>query len=98
MLVECIFNKAEDFGVEYLSDSETGKSVYFDYEIGTEYKVYGLKFRSYRVDYLVCNKYGDPNWIPANLFKIKDSRIPSNWATCVTYLSEEFKPLYDYFQ
>ncbi|SET32093.1 hypothetical protein, partial [Thorsellia anophelis] len=31
-------------------------------------------------------------------FKIKDSRIPSNWATCVTYLSEEFKPLYDYFQ
>lgn len=98
MLVECIFNSGKDVPIENRSFSETDETSYSFLEIGVEHTVYGLMFMSYRIEYLVCISNGKPVWVPANLFKIKESKISPNWAMCITYLNEDYRDLYDSFK
>ncbi|PIT39266.1 hypothetical protein [Snodgrassella alvi] len=97
MLVECIFNSGKDLPIDSRCLNETDETDYSFLKIGAKYIVYGLMFYSCRIDYLICSGKGKPIWIPANLCKIIDSKLSSNWSVCITHLNEDYKVLYDSF-
>ncbi|HGJ5865746.1 hypothetical protein QE197_20635 (plasmid) [Arsenophonus nasoniae] len=100
MLIKCIFNKGKNIPLEYRCLYETDETDYSYLKIGDKFRVYGIKFFPTRVDYLICNHYGNrnPDWIPGNLFEVIDHTLPNNWSICITYLNQDFKPLYDSFK
>lgn len=74
------------------------KQIILYLEIEKDFVVYGVTFYSCGIDYLLCPNIDNPIWIPANLCKIKDSKLLSHWIICVTYLNEKYKILYGSFK
>lgn len=93
MLIKCIFNSGKDLPYDSRCLNESDETDYSFIKIGTEFIVYGLIFFPNRIDYLICLEGNNPTWIPANLFEIKDARLPMNWSICITSTNDNFKVL-----
>lgn len=63
-------------------DVANGKDMMTKYEgasMGQTYSVYGVIMYENSLKYLLFDAYGMPNWYPAEIFAVIDSRMPANW-------------------
>lgn len=63
-------------------DVASGKNMMTNYvgvSLGKIYSVYGVIMYENCLKYLLFDEYGMPNWYPAELFSVVDSRIPLGW-------------------
>lgn len=59
-----------------------GKETMTHYEgisLGRKYLVYGISLYEEGINYLLYDDFSMPNWYPAELFDVTDSRIPVDW-------------------
>lgn len=99
MLVLCEANVGSGIPRYAWRFGEGEETRYSPLKIGSEYRVYGIKFRSNGADYLLYPAIHDsdwghgPTWMPGSLFKILDSSLPP-WRLCMTDQEADYRPLF----
>jgi len=78
MRISCRANSGQALPESYLGNGYFRESV-FNVTIGSEYAVLGIAVYKGIVCFLLVDDVSLPNWYPADLFSVVDSRIPANW-------------------
>jgi hypothetical protein len=80
MRVKCVANKGSRLSDISIKTGNTRRSE-FPLIIGDIYTVYGVNMWKGTINYLTIDRYlhDFPIWIPAELFEVIDSRLPSDW-------------------
>jgi hypothetical protein len=78
MRVNCNSNSGQTLPANYLGLGYTSHSN-FNISIGEEYNVFGMALWQGVILLLLADDYHLPNWVPAQLFSVTDSRLPADW-------------------
>jgi hypothetical protein len=78
MKVKCISTDGKTLPQECHNLGYTNDSV-FNIRINSEYAIYGVCWWRGILLYLACDETLKPNWYPANLFSIIETKVPENW-------------------
>ena len=97
MIVICTANKGSEIPENFRYPEDSNETDFSPLEIGEKYNVYGMLFRSKRVDYLVCPSIKGPGWMPGNLFEIFDHDMPTWSFRRIINGDDGFGPLGVYF-
>jgi hypothetical protein len=97
MLIMCQSRAGKDLSLSALCSGETDQTYFSTLHRGDRYLAYGMKCLSKKIDFLIKPEDGVPIWVPSNLFRILDYRVPSNWQICITSESPEYTGLFNKF-
>lgn len=78
MIVQCVGNDASHLPLEDVDFYGTLHTK-FSVEVGKSYTVYAMQMHEGRIDILIRDSSGGPDWNPIKLFRVVDSRIPAHW-------------------
>jgi hypothetical protein len=80
MKVKCIHRRGSALPEELLRLGNTPDTV-FHVTYGNSYIVYAINLWKGSINYLILEdgEQHKPDWYPANLFEVTDSRMPSTW-------------------
>lgn len=79
MKIKCISTEGDTFSQKRISEGATNKTDYSGLELQTSYDVFGIVLFEDSLKYLIFDEYCMPNWYPAEIFRIEDNQLPSNW-------------------
>ena len=82
MRVTCIANSGEALPENYFAVGYTKESV-FHVKVTSDYPVFGVGVYRGVVLFLLLDNVGLPSWYPADLFTIRDARVPDHWLSAV---------------
>lgn len=79
MKVECTYRASDPLPGSLLALGNTSRTV-FNICYGHQYSIYGMSLWKNVLHYLILSDETQrPDWFPANLFKVIDGRLPSDW-------------------
>lgn len=79
MRVTCISTDSYLLSNRAVRQGDETRTCYQGVSLDQGYLVYGIILYEDGLRYLLYDAFGMPNWYPAELFEVVDSRCPSNW-------------------
>lgn len=96
MLIVAVGSAGADLPADLIARSGNTPHSKFNTTPGVEYRVCAMALWTYSLGYLVVDDTGRPHWKLAELFRVTDGRLPSNWEFCVVKNREPVLALWGY--
>lgn len=79
MKILCISNEGYQFSKNMAIKGNEKKIMYDGVQKNKIYLVYGIILHEGSIKYLLFDEHKMPNWYPAELFSLIDTKIPNDW-------------------